>query len=146
DVAAAVKVKRVALNRSAWSSRQPLPDGGPFCPLSFRGWVLALPESPVSISPLLSEGHRAKVHRRTLIVVMFSQILGGAGLAARISVGALLAQDKLGSDSLSGLPTGMFTLGSAMAAFLVCSSTQRFGRRLGLAYGFMAGGLGALGV
>lgn len=88
----------------------------------------------------------ARVHRRTLTVVILSQILGGAGLAAGISVGALLAEDMLGSDALSGLPTGLFTLGSALAAFLVGRSTQRFGRRLGLAYGFIAGGLGALGV
>ena len=88
----------------------------------------------------------ARVHRRTLIVVVASQILGGAGLAAGVSVGALLAQEMLGSDALSGLPTGLFTLGSALAAFLVGRSTQRFGRRRGLAYGFMTGGLGAAGV
>ena len=88
----------------------------------------------------------ARVHRRTLTVVILSQILGGAGLAAGISVGALLAQDLLGSDALSGLPTGLFTLGSALAAFLVGRSTQRFGRRIGLAYGFLAGGVGAIGV
>lgn len=94
----------------------------------------------------VSETEQARVHKRTLTVVVLSQILGGAGLAAGISVGALLAQDMLGSDSLSGLPTGLFTLGSALAAYLVGRSTQRFGRRRGLAYGFIAGGLGALGV
>jgi len=89
---------------------------------------------------------RARVQKRTLAVVIISQILGGAGLAAGISVGALLAQDMLGSDALSGLPTGLFTLGSALAAYLVGRSTQRFGRRMGLAYGFIAGGLGAFAV
>lgn len=93
-----------------------------------------------------SEAERARVHKRTLTVVVLSQILGGAGLAAGISVGALLAQDMLGSDSLTGVPTGLFTLGSALAAYLVGRSTQSFGRRIGLAYGFIAGGLGALGV
>ena len=91
-------------------------------------------------------GYAAQVHRRTLTVVIVSQILGGAGLAAGVSVGALLAQDMLGTDALAGLPTGLFTLGSALAAFLVGRSTQRFGRRLGLASGFLAGGVGALGV
>nr|WP_017975725.1 MFS transporter [Actinopolyspora halophila] len=93
-----------------------------------------------------SAAEQARVHRRTLTVVIGSQILGGAGLAAGISVGALLAQDMLGSESLSGLPTGLFTLGSALAAYLVGRFTQSFGRRLGLAYGFIVGGLGALGV
>ena len=38
----------------------------------------------------------AAVHRRTLNGVILSQVLGGAGLAAGISVGALLAADMLG--------------------------------------------------
>lgn len=104
------------------------------------------PEASDSRLSPVAESERARVHRRTLTVVILSQILGGAGLAAGISVGALLAQDMFGSDALSGLPTGLFTLGSALAAFLVGQSTQRFGRRVGLAYGFLAGGLGAVGV
>jgi len=87
-----------------------------------------------------------RVQRRTLIVVMLSQILGGAGLAAGISVGALLAQDMLGGESLSGLPTALFTTGSALAAYLVGRFTHRLGRRFGLGLGFAAGGVGAIGV
>jgi MFS family permease len=89
---------------------------------------------------------KARLYRRTLLVVVISQIFGGAGLAAGITVGALLAQDMLGTDSLAGLPVGLFTLGSALAAFLVGRLSQRMGRRTGLAAGFMAGGLGAAGV
>ncbi|WP_309080737.1 MFS transporter [Zhihengliuella sp.] len=104
-------------------------------------------ESPETTAAVeTTEQEAARVHRRTLTVVILSQILGGAGLAAGVAVGALLAQDMLGSDALSGLPTGLFTLGSALAAFLVGRSTQSFGRRVGLAYGFIAGGIGALGV
>ncbi|WP_246464967.1 MFS transporter [Ruania alkalisoli] len=105
-----------------------------------------MPETSTAETQIVSEPERARVHKRTLTVVIMSQILGGAGLAAGISVGALLAQDMLSSDALSGLPTGLFTLGSALAAYLVGRSTQRFGRRLGLAHGFIAGGVGALGV
>ncbi|WP_245634794.1 MFS transporter [Janibacter terrae] len=89
---------------------------------------------------------RERVQRRTLRVVVASQVLGGAGLAAGIAVGALLAEDMLGSEGLSGLPTALFTLGSALAAFLVGRSSQRLGRRVGLGLGFAAGGLGAAGV
>ena len=39
---------------------------------------------------------RARVQRRTLTVVVISQVLGGAGLAAGVTVGALLVQDVLG--------------------------------------------------
>lgn len=104
------------------------------------------PDISQSTHDIVTEDEQARVHRRTLSVVILSQILGGAGLAAGISVGALLAQDMLGSDALSGLPTGLFTLGSALAAFLVGRSTHSFGRRLGLASGFIAGGIGAVGV
>lgn len=89
---------------------------------------------------------RARVQRRTLVVVVVSQVLGGAGLAAGVTAGALLAQQMLGSDGLAGLPTALFTLGSALAAFVVGRVTQRSGRRIGLGIGFAAGGLGAAGV
>ncbi|MGB2949762.1 MAG: MFS transporter, partial [Rhodococcus sp. (in: high G+C Gram-positive bacteria)] len=89
---------------------------------------------------------RDAAQRRVLTVVVFSQILGGAGLAAGITVGALLARDMLGTDSLSGLPAGLFTLGSALAAFLVGRVSQARGRRIGLATGFAIGGIGAGGV
>lgn len=87
-----------------------------------------------------------KLYRRTLWIVVFSQIFGGAGLAAGITVGALLAQDMLGTDSFAGVPVALFTLGSAGAALIIGRLSQRFGRRSGLATGFLTGGIGAIGV
>lgn len=86
------------------------------------------------------------IYKRTLIIVCISQIFGGAGLAAGVTVGALLAQQMLGSDSVTGLPAALFTLGSAIAALLVGRLSQRFGRRIGLTAGFITGGIGAIGV
>ncbi|WP_416828426.1 MFS transporter [Ectobacillus polymachus] len=87
-----------------------------------------------------------QLYRRTLFIVVISQIFGGAGLAAGITVGALLAQQMLGTDSFAGVPVALFTLGSAGAALVVGRLSQRFGRRVGLATGFFAGGIGAIGV
>lgn len=87
-----------------------------------------------------------RLYKRTLFVVLLSQTLGGAGLAAGITVGALLAKDMLGIESLSGLASALFTLGSALAAYLVGRITQNYGRRFGLSLGFITGGIGALGV
>lgn len=87
-----------------------------------------------------------KLYRRTLWIVVISQIFGGAGLAAGITVGALLAQDMLGTDSFAGVPVALFTLGSAGAALIIGRLSQRFGRRSGLATGFLTGGIGAIGV
>lgn len=89
---------------------------------------------------------RQQLHRKTLTTVVISQAFGGAGLAAGISVGALIAQDMLGTEALSGLPTALFTLGAALTAFLIGRATQRTGRRTALGFGFIAGGLGAIGV
>jgi MFS family permease len=89
---------------------------------------------------------RARIQRRTLAVVFTSQVLGGAGLAAGITVGALLAGEMLGSDSLAGLPTALFTMGAALSAYVVGRVAQRWGRRISLGGGFAAGGVGAIGV
>ncbi|MFC4376296.1 MFS transporter [Nocardia halotolerans] len=88
----------------------------------------------------------AHVQRRTLGVLVSAQILSGAGLAAGITVGALLAQDMLHSTSLAGLPSALFTAGSALAAVGVGRLSQSHGRRPGLAAGYFAGALGSVGV
>jgi MFS family permease len=83
--------------------------------------------------------------RRTLAVLLLAQILSGAGLAAGITVGALLAEQMLGSSRLSGLPTVFFTIGSAAAAVGMGRLSQRFGRRAGLSAGYLTGALGSVG-
>ncbi|MBB3050947.1 MFS family permease [Prauserella isguenensis] len=84
--------------------------------------------------------------RRILAVLVAAQILSGAGLAAGITVGALLAEDMLDTTGLSGLPIALFTAGSALAAALIGRTSQRRGRRTGLAAGYVVGALGAVGV
>ena len=88
----------------------------------------------------------APEQRRTLAVLLLAQILSGAGLAAGITVGALLAEQMLGSSRLSGLPTVFFTIGSAAAAIVLGRVSQRFGRRVGLSGGYLIGALGSVGV
>ncbi|GKV63968.1 MFS transporter [Sporosarcina cascadiensis] len=93
-----------------------------------------------------SEHAQQQLYKRSLIVVMISQIFGGAGLAAGITVGALLIQQMTGNESLAGMPIALATFGSAFSAYLVGRISQRYGRRLGLGAGFITGGIGALGV
>jgi MFS family permease len=102
----------------------------------------------VTFAPELVEAYasspalRDTLDRRTLGVVIASQVLGGAGPAAGVIVGALLATQMLGSTGLAELPSALFTLGSAGAAFLVRRFSQRLGRRVGLTAGFITGGIG----
>ncbi|MBH5320133.1 MFS transporter [Paenibacillus sp. GSMTC-2017] len=100
-------------------------------------WLQCYLDSPIK---------QQQLYKRTLIIVVLSQIFGGAGLAAGITVGALLAQDMVGAEGLTGAPTALFTLGSAIAALLIGRYSERYGRRIGLASGFIAGGIGAIGV
>lgn len=93
-----------------------------------------------------SELERQRIYKRTLSIVVFSQILGGLGLAAGVTVGALLAEEMLGSTSLSGVPSALFTLGAAGASLIVGRLSQRFGRRAGLTFGYLAGATGGVGV
>ncbi len=93
-----------------------------------------------------SQEMQRQLYKRTLFIVVISQIFSGAGLAAGVTVGALLAQDMLGSDSLAGIPSALFTLGSAAAALIIGRLSQRYGRRTGMAAGFLTGGIGAIGI
>ena len=97
----------------------------------------ALPTTPDAVEHL---------QRRTVRVLLASQVLAGAGLAAGITVGALLAEDMLGTTSLAGLPSALFTGGSAAAAVGVGRLSQRAGRRPGLAAGYAVGAVGGAGV
>lgn len=109
--------------------------------------VKSLDVQSASLQSYIGSPEKQKtLYKRTLFVVSVSQIFGGAGLAAGITVGALIAQQMLGTDAYAGVPTALFTLGSAGAALFVGRLSQRYGRRAGLSAGFVIGGLGAIGV
>ncbi|WP_435058222.1 MFS transporter [Streptomyces sp. bgisy060] len=88
----------------------------------------------------------SREQRRALTVLGISQTLGGAGMVAGITVGALLAQDLLGSTGLAGLPAALYTIGAAFGAAVLGRVSQRFGRRPGLALGNGIAALGSAGV
>jgi MFS family permease len=100
-------------------------------------WIRAYKDSPEK---------QQQLYRKTLRTVIVAQLFGGAGLAAGVTVGALLAQDMLGTDSLAGIPSALLTLGAASSAWIVGRLSGRYGRRVGLTAGFLAGGVGAMGV
>lgn len=63
------------------------------------------------------------------------QVLGGIAFGATVSLGALLAADLSGQESLSGLATASVTLGAAFCAIPLARLAARRGRRVALTLG-----------
>lgn len=85
---------------------------------------------------------RARIQRRTVLVLMAAQVVGGIGMGAMLAVGALIALDLSGSDTWSGMATTMITLGAAVFALPLAGTAARRGRRPGLTLGWLLGALG----
>ncbi len=82
--------------------------------------------------------------RHVIRVLVASQILGGVGAGATLSLGALLAADLSGSSAWSGMAATMSTLGAAAAAVPLATLAQRRGRSVSLSTGAVVAGSGAL--
>jgi MFS family permease len=95
------------------------------------------------VTPDLREPDRDAVQRRTLVVLVVSQVLGGVGIAIGFAVGALLAQDLSGSAGLAGLALTMALLGAALAVVPISRVSASRGRRVGLSLGYGIGAGGA---
>lgn len=82
--------------------------------------------------------------RHTVAVLSAAQVLGGVGVACGIAVSGLLAESVLGSATLAGLAQTASAIGTALAAVPLARLSDRSGRRLGLAAGYVAGALGTV--
>ncbi|WP_216698939.1 hypothetical protein [Arthrobacter sp. Br18] len=84
------------------------------------------------------------VQQRVLRVLVFAQILGGIGMGATLSLGALLAAETSGSSAWSGMAATMSTLGAATAAVPLATLARNRGRRVSLSTGATVTGGGAI--
>ncbi|MDP9797026.1 MFS family permease [Catenuloplanes nepalensis] len=82
------------------------------------------------------------VQRRTLALLVSTQIIGGIGVAIGITVGALLSA-RMAGVGLSGLPGSGAVIGGALLAVPVTRLVQARGRRPGMALAYAVGALGA---
>jgi MFS family permease len=85
-----------------------------------------------------------QLQRRTVKVLAAGQALGGFGLGATLSVGALLAVELSGSPAWSGAAATLSTLGAAVVAMPLANLAYQKGRRIALASGAFLAILGAL--
>ncbi|GAB7043178.1 MULTISPECIES: MFS transporter [Catenuloplanes] len=83
------------------------------------------------------------VQRRTLALLVATQIIGGIGVAIGITVGALLSA-RMAGVGLSGLPGSGAVIGGALLAIPVTRLVQARGRRPGMALAYLVGALGAV--
>jgi MFS family permease len=84
------------------------------------------------------------IQKRVIRALVLAQILGGIGLGATVSVGALLASDVSGSPAWSGMAATMSTLGAALIAVPLARAAQARGRRIALSVGSIVAALGAV--
>ncbi len=83
-----------------------------------------------------------RLQRRTLTVLILSQMVGGIGVAIGIAVGALLAK-RMGGVAISGLGQSFLVVGAAILAVPVTRLMTRRGRRPGLTVAYLIGAIGA---
>jgi len=84
----------------------------------------------------------ALVQARTRRLLVTSQILGGLGVGAGVTVTTLLAFELSGSAALAGLAASASAFGAGLAAAAIGASS-RHGRRPGLVTGYLVGLIGA---
>lgn len=82
----------------------------------------------------MTQAERAQIQARTVVTLVGAQVLGGLGMASGIAVGALLAEDLSGNESLAGLGTTFQVLGSAFIAIPAARTMARRGRAIGLQF------------
>ena len=100
--------------------------------------------STATIETPLSPADRAALQRRTLRVLITSQMAGSAGISVAVTVGGPIVKSILGSDTFAGAASACVTLGGAVAGLLLSALMRRRGRRPGLVRGYLvalAGGL-----
>jgi MFS family permease len=86
----------------------------------------------------------AQIQKRTVRVLVAGQILGGLGMGATLSIGAVLATEISNSEAWAGAAATGSTLGAALAAIPLARIANRYGRRVALTGGVIIAALGAL--
>ncbi|NLA65171.1 MAG: MFS transporter [Leucobacter sp.] len=84
-----------------------------------------------------------RVQRRTMIVLIASQIVGTVGVGVAPSIGVLLAGEVTQNEAWAGLARTASTLGAALLGFPLGSLAARRGRRFALSSGWWLAALGA---
>ncbi|MCC7353993.1 MAG: MFS transporter [Anaerolineae bacterium] len=81
--------------------------------------------------------------RKTTLTLFVAQSLGSAGFIAAATINTIVGADLSGHPAWAGVPSSIYLLGAALAAFGWGYGMERLGRRGGLALGLVLGVVGA---
>lgn len=98
------------------------------------------------VTPTLPPDVRARVQRRTVLLLSLAQVFSGVGAGTVLSTGSLLAVEMSGSNAWAGSVSTALTLGAAIASALLSRLALARGRRPALATGLLVATFGAFGV
>jgi MFS family permease len=85
-----------------------------------------------------------RIQRRSVRMLVAAQVVGGVGIGAGASLGALLAEQVTRSESMAGLARTCTTLGAAAIALPLAMLARRRGRNTALGLGWALASLGGI--
>jgi MFS family permease len=86
----------------------------------------------------------SRLARKITLTLFLAMSFGSAGFIVAATVNTIVGAEISGNPAWAGLPAAMFTLGTAISAFLLGFAMDRFGRRLGMVLGLVVGLVGAV--
>lgn len=97
----------------------------------------------LSTRPPAQQSRVEELQRKTIWVLSIATVLGGLGMGASLSAGALIIVDLTGNAALSGFGSTMNAIGAAIAGIPLARAAARRGRRVALATGNLVAMIGA---
>jgi MFS family permease len=85
-----------------------------------------------------------RLARKITFILFLAMSFGSAGFIVAATVNTIVGAEISGNPAWAGLPAAMFTLGTAVSAFLLGFAMERFGRRLGMVIGLVLGLFGTM--
>ncbi|MFE7108568.1 MFS transporter [Streptomyces sp. NPDC057575] len=90
-----------------------------------------------------ADRRRERLQRRTVRTLALTQVVAGVGVATGFGVATLMAARLAASPAMVGFELTASTLGSAVAAAVLATVADQYGRRRALMSGYLVGAVGA---
>jgi MFS family permease len=100
--------------------------------------------SPPMSSATLVPTSAMTARPRLITTLLGAQVCGSTAQTLTLAMGSIVAADLTGNNTLSGVPVALGALGGALVSMPLSKLMGRFGRRPGLALGYLLGVLGAV--